>query len=86
MMKKGTRQQAEALHGLVARKLQERLQAEDCTTADIKNAMEWLHRHGITKFIGEDPDTLISGVEASGVEGPDLPDMKLLTDEEEDVA
>jgi hypothetical protein len=83
-MKKGTIEQAESLHGLVASTLIARLESDECSTGDVKNAMDWLHRHGITKFIENDVQNFREALESTG---PVLPDAELyLNPDEEDVA
>ena len=81
---KGTLAEAELLHGLVARALIERLESGEATGTDIRNAMDWLHRHGITRFVGEDTlEEIAEGIEET--EGSQLPDFSVW-DRDEDAA
>lgn len=71
----GTAKQAEELHGLITQKLLDKMN-DDPSAADIKNAMEWLHRHGITTFAlpeseGEAPPTPTQALELLGPVFPD---------------
>lgn len=48
-MKKATDDQFNSLHGLVTSELIRRVsQADDCSTQDIKAAIDWLHKNNIT--------------------------------------
>lgn len=73
---KGQMKEAEAIHGLITKKIRDILEGDEVTPQELKVAIDWMKVNGITAFIEEPLKPASTKRALSAMPMPDMPPLE----------